>query len=198
MPFIHEHDLLFVHIPKTGGTSIEKKFQLEPSYYNCYRHDELLFPAKNTIFSQQHYTPDLIKDLYESWFKSYKKFTIVRNPYTRSISEYFFRNNLTSFDDDDFYKWTEKFCKTGHLLDHALPQSEYFIGVEYDYVLKFESLNDDFKNMCVELGIDPELGHHNKSGFDCKRCVEDLSQKSIEMINKKYIDDFTKFGYKFI
>ena len=107
-------------------------------------------------------------------------------------------HNLTSFDDDDFYKWTEKFCKTGHLLDHALPQSEYFIGVEYDYVLKFESLNDDFKNMCVELGIDPELGHHNKSGFDCKRCVEDLSQKSIEMINKKYIDDFTKFGYKFI
>ena len=198
MPFIHEHDLLFVHIPKTGGTSIEKKFDLEPSYYNCYRHDELLFPAKNTIFSQQHYTPDIIKDLYESWFNNYKKFTIVRNPYSRSISEYFFRNNVTAFDDDDFYKWIERFCKTGHLLDHILPQSDYFVGVEYDYVLKFESLKDDFKNMCVVLGIDPELGHHNKSGFDCKKCVKELSQKSIEFINKKYIDDFTKFGYKFI
>ena len=51
--------------------------------------------------------------------------------------------------------------------------------------------------MCVELGIDPELGHHNKSAVDCGNCVEKLSQKSIETINKKYTDDFTTFGYKF-
>tara|TARA_R110001583_G_scaffold158862_1_gene310701 strand:- start:318 stop:914 length:597 start_codon:yes stop_codon:yes gene_type:complete len=197
MPFIHEHDLLFVHIPKTGGTSIEKKFHLEHSYSNCYRHDELLFPAKNTMFSPQHYTPDIIKDLYENWFNNYKKFTIVRNPYTRSISEYFFRNNVSTFNDDDFYIWICKFCITGYLSDHVLPQSDYFIGAEYDYVLKFESLNDDFKNMCVELGIDPELGHHNKSAVNCGNCVEKLSQKSIETINKKYTDDFTNFGYKF-
>ena len=197
MPFIHEHDLLFVHIPKTGGTSIEKKFNIEKCYDNCYGSEELVFPAKNTIFSQQHYTPDLIKDLYENWFNNYKKFTIVRNPYTRAISEYFFRNHVSIFDDDLFYTWICNFCITGYILDHALPQSDYFIGAEYDYVLKFESLNDDFKNMCVELGIDPELGHHNKSAVDCGNCVEKLSQKSIETINKKYTDDFTNFGYKF-
>tara|TARA_R100000329_G_C7585075_1_gene207390 strand:- start:222 stop:833 length:612 start_codon:yes stop_codon:yes gene_type:complete len=200
MPFIHEHNLLFVHIPKCGGTSVLKKFNISDNNLNaCFRYEELKYFCEETnsdlIFSPQHFTPSLIKEYYGEFYKLYKKFTIVRNPYTRAISEYFFREQeVTEFNDKHFYEWWCKF--TLSKCDHLLPQSTYFEDINYDFVLKFESLKRGFNKMCKDLNIPIGLPHINKSNLNSKSCLPLLSEKSKKFLYDIYIDDFTNFGYK--
>ena len=123
------------------------------------------------------------------------KFTIVRNPYTRAISEYFFREQeVTEFNDKHFYEWWCKF--TLSKCDHLLPQSTYFEDINYDFVLKFESLKRGFNKMCKDLNIPIGLPHINKSNLNSKSCLPLLSEKSKKFLYDIYIDDFTNFGYK--
>ena len=202
MPFIHEHNLCFVHIPKTGGISIINKFGIKDNSLNtCYREEELPYycneKGKELLFSPQHFTPSMIKEKYEKFYNSYKKFTIVRNPYTRAISEYFFREKkATTFDNNQFLEWWQKFIYSN--CDHILSQSTYFENIHYDYVLRYENLEQEFNGMCKELGITEGLPHMNSSGIDTCSCVPLLTKQSVEFINNLYIEDFTKFNYKLL
>lgn len=200
MPFIHDHNLLFIHIPKCGGTSIIKKFNIDENCLNsCLRHEERFYFCEETgediLFSPQHFTPSIVKRYYNGFFDLYKKFTIVRNPYTRSISEYLFREKyIKEFDDNDFFIWWEKFLLSN--CDHLLPQNLYFKDIHYDFVLKYESLEKDFNNMCNILDLPTGLPHINKSHLDSGSCVSLLSKRTKDFLFEIYRDDFTEFGYK--
>jgi|TARA_R100001463_G_scaffold108915_3_gene163475 hypothetical protein len=200
VPFIHEHNLLFVHIPKCGGSSVIKKFNIDDNSLNsCYRHEEKFDYCdeneKDILFSPQHFTPSVIKRYYSGFFDLYKKFTIIRNPYTRSISEYLFREkNIKEFNDFDFFIWWEKFLLSE--CDHLLPQNLYFKEIDYDSVLKYESLEKDFNDMCDMLKIPKGLPHINKSHLDSSSCVTLLSKRTKDFLYEIYRDDFTEFGYK--
>ena len=68
---IDEHKTIFIHIPKNAGTSIKTFFEYE-TFYN------------------KHRTIDQIKKENIEVYDSYRKFTVVRNPYDRMISWYFY------------------------------------------------------------------------------------------------------------
>ena len=228
VPYIHDHNLVFIHIPKTGGSSVEKHFELwrdspsRPVNFSCNDKKHKIawvslneepvdvpghvlshnYGTADFLFSVQHYIPYLARDLdAESW-KTYKKFTIVRDPYTRAISEYCYRHHeekLTTFCNERFNSWFKGFCETGYILDHFLPQSEYFRFVNYDYVLRFENLQDEFKNMCNELNIEEnELPHINKSAGNVSEFKKELSKENIDLINERYYTDFFILDYKFL
>ena len=67
---------MFVHIPKTGGQTIQEFFKMDK--INCHPDQE-----------STHLTAKMILDLYPE-FLDYFKFSIVRNPLDRFVSEYFF------------------------------------------------------------------------------------------------------------
>ena len=78
MPIHLKNKIIFIHIPKTGGQSILKAIGIKKGdkkqyYYHPYT----------------HYTIEMISNYFN--IDNYYKFTFVRNPYDRLISEYFWR-----------------------------------------------------------------------------------------------------------
>ncbi len=208
MPFIDKSELLFVHIPKTGGSSIEQKFNIHNindevdtgEYFYDLSSDYFLlnYHTYNCIFASHHFIPKLIKEHNPERYEKYKKFTIIRNPYTRCISEYFFREHKSYFDDGEFHNWFKKFCCDNFICDHYLPQVEYFNEIDYDHVIKFENLENDFNNMCDLYNIPKGLPLVNSSSINTNDLVDKLSSNSIDAINSRYHRDFTDLGYKFM
>ena len=186
-------DLQFVHITKTGGTAIE-----EWGYANGVLWGKYVKPyyAKGSLLgSLWHYPSALIKN---DVYKDKRTFTVVRNPYTRLVSEYHcpWVGSKTIETDTiiDFNNHVQaKILKrtnsvTAHLQSNYLP---------VDFILRHEHLQSDFSNLI-----------HKVSDFSgstllprvnlpvCKKfSVCDLNDNTIGMIKEAYKDDFETFGY---
>ena len=66
---VDERKIIFVHIPKNAGTSIRRYFGNLSTYHE-------------TIYD--------FKDTFPDKYNSYRKFAVVRNPYDRMVSWYFY------------------------------------------------------------------------------------------------------------
>jgi len=186
---IEKPKCVFIHIPKTGGSSIRRGF-FEGNYKKT---------AKGKI-------PFLWRRLY--------KFAFVRDPYDRFASCYrMFRwgmektkwTNMTNEDltferfieivkDDAVDIWRRKTYEE-KLKHHAIPQTHPDNCLEHaDFVGRFENFRDDFKKVCNHLGIEGELPHLNVS---TSRQKEPIAYDStiIEFIQDYYEADFERLGY---
>ena len=92
MPFYKELNLLFVHIPKTGGTSFEDYLK---NIKKLCLVSMVIKPSLNNITLQHQ----LLKDIYKyrkllkvKFNRKLKIITFVRNPYNRIISDLFYFN----------------------------------------------------------------------------------------------------------
>ena len=71
----HKFKCIFVHIPRTGGTSIEDFFGGEDRW------------PRGGKRSCQHITARVAKKIYAEWWDEYFKFSMVRNPYDLAVSQ---------------------------------------------------------------------------------------------------------------
>lgn len=100
MPISKRHRVIFVHIPKTSGTYVESIFDmhgerqrvgLEPT--STTEPNEFLWGAE-----YQHLTiHELSRILAPAIFDTFFKFSIVRNPYDRLVSEIAWRSGYKSW-----------------------------------------------------------------------------------------------------
>ena len=134
MPYFKNNDvnILFIHIPKTGGTSCEKYFS---SKFNIPLNHNSLYTTKN--YSNKDLTPDINSSLqhitYNQIVKNSKVFnikftnikiiTVVRNPYERVISDLFFHKiiDINSLKNEVFNKLT-KYLLSDDYDNHNKPQ----------------------------------------------------------------------------
>ena len=174
MPFILDHNLLFVHIPKTGGSSIEKKFDIDKQKRDeCFSYTEQLY--NNIIFAPQHFTPDLIEKHYPELYNKCKKFTVVRNPYTKMISEFIYREG--EFTPDKFHNFVKRIPL--QITDHNLPQKRYFNNnIFYSQVLRFEHLKSGFEILAESNNFSPSLPHENKSNINTSELVSEIKRET--------------------
>jgi len=111
MPLFHNGDdlVLFVHIPKCGGTAIENSFRNagwewgylnEPKKTGCYEK-----PC-----NPQHYHAELIEELIVPGGNTTDQIIVVRNPYTRLMSEFMWRTGANAHVKQHGY--TDIFFKT--------------------------------------------------------------------------------------
>lgn len=186
-----DQEFVFIHIPKTGGTSIEnwlcRDFQISffstviPTYMKC-------SPQHLTYAYLQVLDPGLTDEA----------FTIVRDPYDRAESEYFFRVGHQVADlRPNFSMWMLRHLQqaqrnTHHLDNHLLPQSYYC--EENVTVYRFEDgIESIIKKIAKRYKIDlPEKMPHANSS---ERTPLKWSTELLDRFNKYYAIDFEKLGY---
>jgi hypothetical protein len=196
--------LVFIHVPKTAGTSIRKSLNVKmkgkiPGWDRLCSH----LPASH---------PKITKAVSRS--EDSIAFGVVRNPYDRAISlwRYFrmtprqrlrFPNSLMIeqllrvTDFETF--WTGvNFNRFLRGAIHFRPQS-YYIDREWVRTLRFENLQDDFDALCDDAGRQRiHLPRSNNSQARGEKIVpeEVLTPAVIKAINRIYRSDFENFNYQ--
>jgi hypothetical protein len=214
MPYYKKDNILFIHIPKTGGSSIENYFY---NKYNMDKTQESLYSNgmcnKDIKHSFQHCTMNEIIN-YNHLFKiNFNQelfiFTCVRNPYDKIISELFFRkkidsdstlekieNNIELLFNDNNYIYYDNHRRPQHLF---ITDKDGKIHKNI-VVLKTEELN----NSMIKMGftdfnnydnVTNSYSYLNKDDIKYKKY---LNSKIIRMIHFYYKKDFEIFNYKML
>lgn len=205
MPYFKKINTLFIHIPKTGGTSVENyfysKYNIKKTFSTLF--STLQFTINNHSFQHSTYL-ELFnnKEYLEIDFDNIKIFTIVRRPYDRIISDLFFFNlihcDMTQeqiFNQIKFFIESNKF----EYDNHKMEQYKYLLNaagiIDHKiHIMKIENLKDCMKNFGFEdFAFSENVTHRNKINY-----VDLLNNESIQLINKFYEKDFEYFNYKMI
>lgn len=203
MPISHKYKAIFVHIPKTAGTSVERALEIKALDKDSYRHrDE--FMIDGVKYALQHYTAEMLmqEEAIQPHWKSYYKFAFVRHPYTRVLSEYFWVKGKTNhgleFNRKDFKSHLESYYAKINT-DHKLSQTQYLYSsynvLLVDKVFRFEQIKTVFEELSGKLKLKSKLEHTQKSSNSTSYTAE-LDNDDKYFIYELYRDDFEKFNYK--
>jgi len=182
---------IFIHIPKTAGSSIAESLFGVASRHVPYTEFLRANPKK---------------------FQRYFKFAFVRNPWDRLVSTFFFlqrgglneldrtwsQRNLAEFDG--FEDFVRRGLPRREILSwvHFRPQANYIMSptgnLMVDYVGRFETLEEDFNVVASRLGVKVDLRRTNSSTHAPFETV--YSQETATIVGKIYESDATTFGYR--
>ncbi len=206
MPYYKNLHLLYIHIPKTGGTSVEDYLQSiggQQTLRNSEPGNNLLHGTLSKVSLQHQTLSTLTKyaalleiDLAD---RQLRVFATVRNPYDRAVSDLFWYRLIRkdSTPDEVFRALKEEFLRHPEALDnHPLPQHKFISVCGPDSlvrlrrgvtVLRSETLTDDMRR----------FGFRDYSGPDTSPTYDKyLNRDSIALINKFYAADFALLGYR--
>lgn len=218
----HEHRFIFFACGKTGTTSIEAALAKYDEGDSLRRElaDELRSSGKllkpNAKLSRgiKHIRPCLLRRMFpgDLW-SEYYKFAFVRNPWDWMVSQYFYnfkagflkRMGAVKLTPRDLERVRDK-LKGLTTIEHESWvydggfQHSYVMDADgapsVDYVGRFERLNDDFRIICGNIGIEPaELPALNTSRHGGYR--KHYNAASRDMVYRAYWKDIEVLGYEF-
>jgi hypothetical protein len=196
-----QNRFLFVHIPKTAGNSVQ-------SVLRDYSEDELValrneqdgierFGLRNPNYTiKKHSRLSEYRDALEGeQFRSLYKFTCVRNPWDRMVSYYFTpTQNPETWHRKKFRGIISKAVSVSDYLRLDPGEKDPFANV--DYIMRFENLADDFRAVCVAIGISPPaLPQYNRSNREHYSKYYDDELR--EFVRTRFAAEIERFNYTF-
>ncbi len=194
---------LFVHVPRTGGNSIQ-------TILRDYSEDEIValrreqdgverFGLRNPKYNlKKHSTlAEYRAALGEEQFRQLFKFTCVRNPWDRMISYYFRPTRRTTElgTAKEFIKMVSKAISLADYLRLEKDETDPFGNV--DYIMRFENLPEDFRIVCAKIDIPPApLPQYNRS--DRQHYSKYYDDQLIEIVKEKFAAEIERFGYTLV
>jgi hypothetical protein len=217
MPYFKNKDinLLFVHIPKTGGSSVESyfsyKYNIPGNYKSLWSANEEDIKKLNSKCSLQHLTLNQIYKYYNEKLidldlNNLKIITIVRNPYERIISGLFWHSLIKKDSTkEEVFEIIKNYIKSSDYNNLNIPQYLY----DNHNIPQYLFITDDNKNIFNNVEIfytktlDDDMKRHGYSDFslreNCNKVnvnyYDYLNQDSIDLINSFYHDDFVLFKF---
>jgi hypothetical protein len=197
----------FVHIPKTGGTSIENA--MFPGHNFCSSPDyEHLYGWDAEYGWLNHLTLKEMRKLCSVFFvKKPTVFAVVRNPWDRLVSEFawkrFKRKAGITFAQfvrrlykRDCYELERYYRDPLAFKQHLKPQHEYILSDYPIEVLRFESLQMDFNRILSKMGMGrillPILRESKR-----KHYCQYYTPESMNMVYEIYQKDIDLFNFSF-
>ena len=193
LPIFDHYKSIFIHIPKTAGSSITQ------GLYG---------------FQIGHIPIEYYKNTFPEKYDSFFKFAFTRNPLTRCYSAYNFLKKGganqwdLAFSNEHLRRYPdfETFVESGFDEDvifnwvHFKPQHTFIsIGTDrrilVDFVGKMENLQEDFAFVCQKIGVNKKLKFVNKRSSSNINIDKIYTPKMKKIIEEKYATDFELFGY---
>lgn len=192
---VFNNDIIFLHIPRTGGTLIEDTLKKKMKI-------KFIGPDKNGL-SLQHYTLNNILTNLES--KNYLTFTFVRNPFDKILSSYlnWTIDNTPNFDDyiNMVKEVVDKklYLNISHIktndISHYIPQYIMIGNNKLDFIGRFE----DYETDIIKLSKYKNL--NNLSSINIKKnninYREYYNNRNRKIIEDLYKEDLKLFNYTF-
>jgi len=209
-------NIIFVHIPKNGGSSISSCLGLSTPW-GKYPHNKAQALRKYVI-----------GNIGKGFWKAATKFAVIRNPWDRLVSAFCYLNShklnrndtavktkyLSRFNGD-FKRFVLEVLvselgsqQIGHdnlivrneeTLYHMYPQVYFIRGKKHllvDHLLSFSRLQGDFNAFCRTIGIKPrKLPHNRKSRRDQYRRYYD--DETAEVVGRIYSEDVAIGNFTF-
>lgn len=213
----HKHNFLFVHIAKTGGTSVRtalskyrwgSKYSLPQflagklSQFTGHKIGSR-FPRHSKIVAAKEMLPS-------EFFQDLFKFSFVRNPWDLQVSSYHHlkreRPHLLASHPDfksfTMWKFDPKRPYQYHLDTAIQRQSDYLVDLDgtklVDFIGKYEQLQTDFDFVCEKVGVAKQVLPHKRKSTrgsyveyyddETRQAVADYFQRDIEMFAYQFGD----------
>jgi len=195
----HKHKCIFIHIPRTAGTSIELGISGAPNNSHHYKY--------------KHLIASYAKEIYAKYWDDYFKFSFIRNPWSRIVSMNKFPNfygvkmHNGKIDISGYHKKFNEFeldprtnCDSIEV-GSPIPNSVYLniLNEKLDFIGKFENKEQDYAYVCDQIGLQNTkfpLWDVNRSSRS-KHYTEYYDNETRELVAEKYAKDIEYFGYKF-
>ncbi|MDG2617288.1 sulfotransferase family 2 domain-containing protein [Thermoleptolyngbya sichuanensis XZ-Cy5] len=214
----HGHQFIYTKTLKTASTSVEAYFEpfcVEEGAANLARVREESVSAAGIVGYRGPGKPEgcrwwnhmpaaqIREQLGEDLWTRYFKFCVIRNPYEKAISAFYFgRSHAPSAPDSPssdaaaFEHW---------LMTHGPPidRNKYLIDGQFclDEVIRYESLAADLERICAKLGVpwNPEALPQLKTGTRPKVAIARAlyTNKSRQLVETAYAFELDYFGYQF-
>ena len=176
-----DRNVLFIHVPRTAGTSMER----------CW-----------PWLGGGHETVREYSNVPDSAFK----FSFVRNPWDRLISAFACQTINKYAGRDKFREFVYFHCNkpgkypaVGVYEDHFLPQWHFLLDnsdkIGVDYIGRFEWLQRDWSQVCKWLGVRRELPHERKGNRDYSCYMKYYTSETWDIVGRLYKRDVDLFGY---
>jgi len=207
-----EYGFLFIHVPKTGGTSLVRALKGISDRPNIilrnigYFFDDRGIKLPRSTYKILGYPYHVTaRTLIEMWgrhtFDKYFSFALVRNPWDLTISEYFYIKRkrvhahhkrvrrMSGFKE--YLRWKAK--------NYARPQCSWLTDssgeIVIDYIGRFEEYNESIRFILDRIGVDVIVPHANRTERgDYRQYYDDWCRA---IVAEMYREDIDQFGYEF-
>jgi hypothetical protein len=205
---------VFVHIPKTGGSSVTKILNPKTPFVSVVS-DENLFVGwcpKNRMW-MQHATMHELNVLYKKNISTYFKFGFVRNPWERAVSDYLWllrdTPSLMKSESSFLHYLTESggfkyiFKNKGHKSyrgEHIKTQYDFLydkVGNKLvDFIGRTEYFEKDLKFVLSKIGFgDVTIPREKKSSR--LHYTKYYDEEARAIVDEKYKIDIDTFNYSY-
>ncbi len=223
----HKHRYIFVKTRKTAGTSIEialsvdcgpddiitlkvdekikSNLRYKESQNNQINPKGIIDHLKGLFGFDRSYNPHIPankirKILGEEIFSNYHKFCVVRNPWDRVVSTYFWRLKNSDFFNLDVGTTFTDFIEQSD--SEILSDKHLFTLADksiVDTVIRYENLDSELNNTLSQIGLPAAKLPNAKSGARASKAHYSTyyDEKSLEKINQICAWEIEKFGYTF-
>lgn len=188
MPYSKRHNLIYFHVPKTGGTTINNLLGIKGMMPNS------LYMDTNPAL--QHMTPDMVYNFVgdKVWFST-KKVISIREPIERAVSDFlWFKRAGKLHDMDEYLDTMSKLRKSREYWLHSdgchfIPLSDYTFGEEGQLeadIIFYDTFERDVKRVFPWV---TEVPHLNKN-----KDTYELSEVEIARLTNLLIEDIEEYN----